>query len=62
MLALGATVEARRVDRMPSGPQAVCHRLPNPAALVRAVDQNKIRHCVIFLFLFVMPAKAGIQG
>src|SRR5436305_9137709 len=52
MLALGATVEARRIDRVPSGPQAVCHRLPNPAALVRAVDQNESRHCAVsFLFL-----------
>src|SRR5438045_5268097 len=52
MLALGATVEARRIDRVPSSPQAVCHRLPNPAALVRAVDQNERRHCAVsFLFL-----------
>src|SRR5271169_2704361 len=34
---------------MPGGPQPVCHRLPNPAALVRAVDQNKILHRAISL-------------
>src|SRR5438270_9354918 len=50
MPALGAAVEARRIDRMPGGPQPVRHRLPNPAALVRAVDQNKIRHLSFLLF------------
>src|ERR1700730_12865820 len=49
MLALGAAVEAGRIHLMPGGPQPVRHRLPNPAALVRAVDQNKSRHYTISL-------------
>src|SRR5258708_24744021 len=51
VLAVGAAVEARRVDSMPGGPQAIRHRLPNPAALVRSVDQNKGSHRVISSFL-----------
>src|SRR5260370_32930085 len=52
MLALGAAVEAGRIYLMPGGPQPVRYRLPNPAALVRAVDQNKSRHYTIsFRFL-----------
>src|SRR5580704_16516206 len=47
MLALGAAVEAGRIYLMPGGPQPVRRRLPNPAALVRAVDQNESRHYAI---------------
>src|ERR1700720_294759 len=62
VLALGAAVEARRVDRMAGGPQPVCHRLPNPAALVRAVDQNESRHCVISSFTFRHARESGYPG
>src|SRR5260370_42347794 len=51
VLALAAAVEARRVASMPGGPQAFRPRLPNPAALVRSVDQNKGSHRVISSFL-----------
>src|SRR5438105_11525754 len=61
MLALGATVEARRIDRVPSGPQAVCHRLPNPAALVRAVDQNESRHCAVSFLLLNAGGRARLS-
>src|SRR5206468_4240806 len=40
MMALGAAVERRRVYPMPGGPQAFEHRLPDPASLIRAVNQN----------------------
>jgi len=59
MLALGAAVQRRGIDRMPGGAQPVGHALPNPAALVRAMDQNECRHCVISLFLVVRCAASS---
>jgi hypothetical protein len=59
MLALGAAVEAGRIYLMPGGPQPVRHRLPNPAALVRAVDQNKSRHYTISLRFLNVRIAAG---
>src|ERR1700722_13271642 len=59
MLALGAAVEAGRIYLMPGGPQPVRHRLPNPAALVRAVDQNKSRHYTISLRFLNVQIAAG---
>src|SRR5580704_3219141 len=58
MLALGAAVEAGRIYLMAGGPQPVRHRLPNPAALVRAVDQDESRHHAVSLY-FVM---AGLDA
>src|SRR6202035_1718854 len=65
MLALGAAVEAGRIYLMPGGPQPVRNRLPNPAALVRAVDQNKSRHYTIssrFLNVRIAVGPALIPG
>ena len=44
MTALGAAVERGRVDQMPGGPQPRRRRLPDPAALIRSVDQYECRH------------------
>src|SRR5208282_6856650 len=42
--ALGAAVERRRVDDMPSRSKAGRRRLPDPTALISSVDQYKYRH------------------
>ena len=44
MLALRAAVERRRGHPMTGGPQAFDHRLPDPASLIRAVNQHIRRH------------------
>src|SRR3984893_16408208 len=62
MLALGAAVEAGRIYLMPGGPQPACHRLPNPAALVRAVDQNKSRHHAVSFSVWSCPRKRASRA
>ena len=42
--AFGASHHGRRVDVVASGPQPADNALPDPAALVRAVHQNEVRH------------------
>src|SRR5262249_59596574 len=44
MVALGAAVETRRVHPMPGRPQAVDDGLPDPAALIRAVNEDVRGH------------------
>src|SRR2546426_10657870 len=44
MVALGTAVERRRVDAVSGGPQAIHDRLPDPAPLIRAVNEHKRRH------------------
>ena len=46
MLALGAAVLGRGIDRVPGGAQSARHTLPDPTALIGAVDQNEVRHRV----------------
>jgi hypothetical protein len=45
IVTLGAAVERRRVDRVPGGAQPLRDGLPDPASLVRAVDQDVGGHC-----------------
>src|SRR5881397_609406 len=44
MVALGTAVERRRVDAVSGGPQAIHDRLPDPAPLIRAVNEHIRRH------------------
>jgi hypothetical protein len=46
---------------MPGGAQTVRHALPDPATLIRAVDEYEGSHVSRPLLFFVMLAKAGIQ-
>ena len=43
-MALRAAFEGGRVDLMAGGPEALRHRLPYPATLIRAMDENIGRH------------------
>src|SRR2546422_11308344 len=44
MVALGTAIERRRVDAVSGGPQAIHDRLPDPAPLIRAVNEHIRRH------------------
>src|SRR5256712_14195626 len=44
MVALGTAVERRRVDAVSGGPQAIHDWFPDPAPLIRAVNEHIRRH------------------
>jgi hypothetical protein len=43
---LGTAVQRRRVHDVPGRAQSLGHRLPDPATLIRPVDQHEGRHAL----------------
>src|SRR5882724_7762890 len=59
MLALGAAVQARGIDRVSRSVQPGRHALPYPAALIGPVDQNECRHGFSPPLLSSCPRRPG---
>ena len=55
---LGATFERGRVDEMPGGAQALGYVFPDPAALIRSVDQYVVHEPRLIAILLTV----GVRG
>jgi hypothetical protein len=66
MAPLGTAIHGRRMHGVASLAQQFHRRLPNPAALERAMNKYKIRHsslaCVILNITVLLPQRLAHMG